>query len=122
MFERAARLKLRFSFKGLCTVEDLWDLTVEELDSIFKTLNKKLKEQEGESLLETKTSDDEALELKIDIIKHIVNVKQEERRQYMDQSLKASKKKKLLEIIAMKQDEQYKSMSLEDLNKLIDVL
>ena len=39
MFEIAARNKFRFPFKGMISTEDLWDLSVENLDNVFKTLN-----------------------------------------------------------------------------------
>lgn len=40
IFEFATRNKVRFSFKGLISVEDLWDLSLTNLDSIYKELNK----------------------------------------------------------------------------------
>lgn len=122
MFEKAVRMKLRFPFRGLCSVEDLWDLSVEDLDSVFKELNAELKEAKGESLLETKTKTDEILELKAAIIKRIVAVKLEEQKARENEMLKAEKKQKLLSILAEKQDEQYKGMSIEELNRLVDEL
>ena len=44
MFEIAVRSKMRFPFKGQIFVEDLWDLDVNALDSVFKSLNIKVKE------------------------------------------------------------------------------
>ena len=38
-FEIAIRNKYRFPYKGMITIEDLWDLSVTQLDGIFKTLN-----------------------------------------------------------------------------------
>lgn len=122
MFEKASRLKLRFYYKGLCSTEDLWDLPVTALDYIFKGLNKKLKEQKEESLLETKTKEDEILELQVEIVKHIVHVKILEAKLQEDKVLKSAKKQKIMELIAEKQDASLKDMSIEDLQKMIDEL
>jgi len=78
MFEIAVRSKLRFPFRGLISVEDLWDLNVENLDAVFKELNSQIKRVQEESLLKTKSKQDEELELKINIVKYIVSVKLEE--------------------------------------------
>ena len=75
MFEIALRTKARFPFKGQVSTEDLWDLSVRDLDTIFKALNSQKKRVSEESLLSVTTSEDEELELKIEIIKHIVSVK-----------------------------------------------
>ena len=122
LFEKAARLKLRFEFRGQCYVEELWDLPVTALDMIFKSLNVKLKEQEGESLLEKKTQADEVLELKVNIVKHIVEVKLREYVDREDLVLKAGQKQKVLGIIAEKQDANLRDLSVEDLKKLANDL
>lgn len=120
MFENAARMKLRFSFRGQISVEDLWDLTVEDLDGIFKSLSSELKDQKGESLLEKKTKNDEILELKVGIIKHIVMVKLKEQEMRENEIIRSGKKQKLLGILAEKQDEQYRNLSIEDLTERIN--
>ena len=79
MFEIATRTKMRFPFKGLISVEDLWDLNVQNLDKIFKTLNSQRKEAQEESLLNAKSSEDEVLDTQIAIVKYIVGVKLEEK-------------------------------------------
>ena len=43
MFEVAVRNKMRFPYKGLISVEDLWDLSVEAIYTVFKSLNYKVK-------------------------------------------------------------------------------
>jgi hypothetical protein len=122
MFEKATRLKLRFTHKGLCTVEDLWDIPLESLDRIFKDLNIKLKAQKEESLLETRSKEDEILDLKISIVKHIVEVRLSEQKARTDLAAKSAKKQKLLGIIAEKQDNALRDMSVDELTKLVDDL
>jgi hypothetical protein len=122
MFEKATRLKLRFTHKGLCTVEDLWDIPLESLDRIFKDLNIKLKAQKEESLLETRSKEDEILDLKIAIVKHIVEVRLSEQKARTDLAAKSTKKQKLLGIIAEKQDSALRDMSVDELTKLVDEL
>ena len=122
MFEKAVRLKLRFNHKGLCTVEDLWDIPLESLDRIFKELNTKLKTQKEESLLENRSKEDEILDLKISIVKHIVEVRLSEQKARTDLAAKSAKKQKLLGIIAEKQDTELRDLSVDELTKLVDDL
>ena len=119
MFEIATRNKFRFPFKGVISTEDLWDLSVESLDNVFKTLNSEMKKTKEESLLRTKSKDDEVLELKIEIVKHIVAVKQEEKEARERKFLDRERNQKIMSIIAAKQDEQLHNMSVEELQKLL---
>lgn len=119
MFEIAARNKFRFPFKGMISTEDLWNLSVENLDNVFKTLNSEMKKTKEESLLSTKSKADEMLELKIEIVKHIVTVKQEEKEAREKKFLDRERNQKIMSIIAAKQDEQLHNMSVEELQKLL---
>ena len=68
MFEKASRLKLRFDvpvgsvYKGTLKVEDLWDVSVETLDSMFKAINTQLQSSATESLLQTRSKADDVLD------------------------------------------------------------
>ena len=72
IFEYATRNKVSFPYKGNVWVEDLWDLSVTELDKVFKTLNSQRKQSQEESLLNTKSKEDEIVDVQIAIVKHIV--------------------------------------------------
>ena len=122
MFEYATRNKVRFPFKGLISVEDLWDLSLTNLDSIYKTLNKQVKQSEEESLLNTKTTVDKELDVQIAIVKHIVAVKLAEQEAKEKASAKKAQKQKIMAIIASKQDEALQNSSVEDLQKMLDEL
>lgn len=119
MFEMATREKMRFPFKGVISVEELWDLDVKSLDAIFKTLSSQLKESKEESLLDVKSKQDCELENKIEIIKYIVSVKLEESSQRALAKEKKEQKQKLLEILSEKENESLMNMSLEEIKKKI---
>ena len=122
MFEQAIRSKFRFSFKGMVSTEDLWDLNVKDLDSIFKTLNSQLKQVKEESLLDTKTKQDKELDMKIEIVKYIVKVKLEEDNLRLKAKAQKEQKQKILEILSTKQDESLQNKSIEELNAMLDEL
>ena len=122
IFEFAARNKIRFPYKGLITVEDLFDLSLTNLDSIYKTLNKQVKQSEEESLLSTKASVDTELEVQIAIVKHIVSVKLAEKEAAEKASAKKAQKQKIMSIIATKENEALQNSSIDDLKKMLDEL
>jgi hypothetical protein len=103
-------------------VEDLWVLPLKDLDTIFKGLNSQLKQVKEESLLDTKTKQDEELDIKIEIVKYIVKTKLEEDKLKVDAKAKREEKQKLLELLASKKDDNLKSMSVEEIQKRIDEL
>lgn len=122
IFEYASRNKVRFPFKGMISVEDLWDLSLTNLDSIYKTLNKQVKQSEEESLLSTKASVDTELEVQIAIVKHIVSVKLAEKEAAEKASAKKDQKQKIMSIIATKENEALQNSSIDDLKKMLDEL
>lgn len=119
LFESATRSKMRFPFKGMISVEDLWDLSLTNLDSVFKTLNAEAKKSEEESLLNTKSKEDEEISNKIEIVKYIVGVKLDEKKKREDAKKNAEMRQRLLEIKAKRQDAALENMSDEDLDKAL---
>lgn len=119
LFESATRSKMRFPFKGMISVEDLWDLSLTNLDSVFKTLNAEAKKSEEESLLNTKSKEDEEISNKIEIVKYIVSVKLDEKKKREDAKKNAEMRQRLLEIKAKRQNAALENMSDEDLDKAL---
>lgn len=122
IFEYATRNKVRFSFRGLISVEDLWDLSLTNLDSIYKELKKQSKQSEEESLLNIKTQEDEFLNVQIEIVKYIVSVKLAEKEAREKASAKKAQKQKIMSIMAAKQDEALQNSSIDELQKMLDEL
>lgn len=122
IFEYATRNKVRFNYRGLISVEDLWDLSVTELDKIYKDLNKLVKQSQEESLLTIKSEVDERLEVMIAIVKHIVGVKLDEQTTREKAAAKKEQRQKIMSIMAKKQDESLENSSMEELQKMLDDL
>ena len=122
MFEVAVRNKFRFPFKGVISVEDLWDLSVQQLDGIFKTLKSQEKKAQEESLLDTRTPEDEALKTKIDIIRYIVGVKLDEAKQAERAKENHDQKQKILGILAEKQDADLRNKTPEEPQAMLNQL
>lgn len=127
MFEKAGRMKLRFTTtRGNISTEDLWDLPLISykgtfsLDDLAKQLNRQSKEHGEESFVTKRNSANETLELKFEIVKHIIKIRLEELEQRNNAAALAAKKKKILEIIAGKEDEELASQSVSDLKKLVE--
>ncbi len=115
-FEKATRLRLRFeTSRGNLNVEDLWRLPLAELDKLAIALNKQLKESSEESFIKAKSKDNKLLELRFDIVKHIIETllsEDEERKKAAD---KRAKREQLLELIAKKKNQELEGKSLEEL-------
>ena len=119
LYEVTTRENYLFPFKGMINVIDLWNLSLTNLDSVFKTLNAEVKKSEEESLLNAKTKEDEDLTNKIEIIKYIVNKKLAEKEAREKEKKNKEKRQRILEIKAKRQDEALENMSDEDLDKLL---
>lgn len=128
MFEKATRLKFRFpSAVGNLTVEDLWDLRLTNgnrvsLDNVAKAINKQLKSENEESFVNARTKNNEELELKLEILKHIIRVKQDEKTAFEQATERRIKRQKILEIIENKENTELASKELGELRAMIDEL
>jgi hypothetical protein len=125
LFQAAARQKFRFeSPRGLLSVEDLWDLpltgnsTKPNLDDVARVLHKQLKESDNEvSFVRPAVKATTDLQARFDIVKHVIEVKVAERDLAAAAADKADKKRKLMELIARKQDAVLESASIDDLQR-----
>lgn len=125
IFEKAARMKLRFeSPKGDLTVEDLYDLPLTKsnganLNDVAKTVNRALKSAEEEDFVHKVTMKTEYLQMKLDIVKHVIATKIAENEEARLASVKKVQKERILEILDQKQNESLKGKSEEELHQLL---
>ena len=121
LFKVAAKKKYRFAFKGQISVEDLFDLTPEQLDSIYRNLKAQQKNQAEESLLQTVSKEDRVLANKIEIVKTIVQDKLAAQERAKKAANQKAQNQRILEIMADKQDQALKEKSLEELQQMLIV-
>lgn len=127
MFEKATRMRLRFETSaGFIDTEDLWQLPLTSnrgkvnLDDIAKDLHKKLKNDDEVSFVYKDKKLESLDQLRFDIVKHIIDVKIAEREAEADAAARKEKKQRVLALIAEKQDENLRGMSLEQLTAMVN--
>lgn len=121
VYKKAAQKKLRFQFRGLVSVEDLFDLGTVDLDAIYRGLKQKQGDA-SEGLLQKRTKEDVVLALKLEIVEDVFKTKQAEADARKLAADRKARKERILEIMETKQDEALMEKPLEDLEKMLDEL
>jgi hypothetical protein len=123
LFEQASRLKLRFTMsKGVVSTEDLWDLRMEDLDTIAIALNKQIKDSSEVSFIKRRTTANKTLELAFEVVKYIIEVRIAEKEAKQASAERASKRAKLQELIDKKQESALEGKSIEELQAEMNAL
>jgi hypothetical protein len=132
IFMQASRNKLRFqTTKGALSVEQLWDLPLTSttgavsLDSIAVEVFSRLENAPVTSFVRTApvlTKDQQDDTLRLDVLKAIIEIKQAENSARLAASEKAEKKRKLLELLAKKQEASLESLSEAEILKQLEAL
>lgn len=125
IYKFAAQRKLRFpSVRGDLCVEQLFDLPLKsaggfDLDSVARGINTKLKVAGEESFVEDVTVDPQkqALSVALEVVKDAIKTRQEENAAKMNRLKKVEERKKILDAISAKKDQQLTAASLEELEK-----
>ena len=122
LFEIATRKAIRFpSIKGELSTEQLWQLPLTskvgvDLDTLAKAINKELKSTEEESFVATNSNPRRNdLQVKLDILKHIIGVKQEEIAAATKRQANAVERQKLQELLARKNDQALEALTPEQI-------
>ncbi len=119
LFEIATRNKYTFPYRGQIGVSDLWDLKLNQLNELFKTL-KSMYPATDESLIETETTETYELDRKVEIVKYVFSVKKQEQVEREVAAEKRIKKVRLQELLAKKQDEGLNALSEQELQDMLN--
>jgi hypothetical protein len=129
IFEYATRNKLRFaSIRGLLTVEQLWELSLQskegfDLDSVAKTVNMELKSQAEESFVSTTPAPKKReLEIALEVVKHIIAFKLEQAEMVRLRKARTDERERLLNILASKEEQALNELTPDEIRKRLDAL
>ena len=128
IYKKAAKKKLRFSTnRGSLPVEQLFDLPKEEIRQLVIKAREDARKSSGEvndselsfldSPAKAKATDNE---LRFEILKDIYLTKKTAEEKAQKKAEAKANNKKLLEIIARKQDEALEKKSIKDLEKMLE--
>jgi len=120
MYKELSKLKERFQTnRGLLSVEQLWDLSLADLDALAVKLESEYKNSKGKSFLLKKNKKDKTIKLKFDVVLDILTSKIEDAELLSTASENKAHNQKILNLIADKLDENLKELSVNELEKLM---
>lgn len=128
-FYQAMRKHLRFpTTAGELTTEQLWEIPMTSskgvsLDSIAKNTHRTLKDMDEESFVTaSKNPEKKLLELKLDVLKEVIRIRQEENAELSETISKKHLKQQLTDILAQKQQKSLLDLSEEEIQKKLKEL
>ena len=115
-FIEASRRKIRFTSKrGSLTVEDLWDLSLTDLDTIAQALHNKVEQEPEKSFIKKRTVISKDFKVAFEVVLHVINTKLVEEEKKEEAIIKKQKKQSVLALIESKENEALSSKSIEEL-------
>jgi hypothetical protein len=119
-FKLASQQKLRVQTgRGLLSIEQLWDLPLEELDALAVSLEAEHKQSGKKSFLVKTSVKDKTAKLRFDVVLDILNTKVDEAQALSDAKEIKEHNNKILNLIADKKDESLKGKSIKELEKML---
>ena len=119
----ALRKGIRFQYKGIISTEDLFELDTKDLQGLYRMYSREYKDL-TEDVLDPSIENQEANEamLRRDIIRGVYSIKLSEQMARQDAQAKEEARQELLSIMAEKQKDELKDLSMEELQAKLDNL
>lgn len=119
-FKEATRSKTRFqTTKGPLSAEQLWDLSLEDLDNTAVKLQDEYESSKGKSFLNKRTVKDKGLKLQFDVVLEVLETKKEESEKAKQALEDKAYNQKILEVMAGKKDKALEGKSLKELESML---
>lgn len=120
MYKEASKLKLRIPTPvGQLSVEQMWGLSIPQLDEIAVSLEDSVNKSQRKSFIAKSSVEDKVAKLRFDITLDILEAKVASSEAEANRLETKAHNDKILSLIAEKEDNDLKDMSVEDLQKLL---
>src|SRR6476620_308105 len=120
IYKKAAQNRLRFATsKGTLTAEQLFDLSLTDLDNLAVFLKASYEESKGKSFIKKKTVKDANIKLQFDIVIDVLETKMAEAEAAQEAKDTKEHNQKILSLIVEKKDEELKGKSVRELEKML---
>jgi len=119
-FKLASQQKLRFqTSKGLLSTEQLWDLSLNDLDTLAVLLEEESTKAGRKSFLVRSSAKDKTAKLKFDIVIDILSTKVEDANAASEAQEIKEHNKKIINLISEKKEETLKGKSIAELEAML---
>jgi hypothetical protein len=122
LFAQATKAKLRF---GNFSTEDLWDLSLKDLDKLAISIDSQL-EGKTKSFLENpdpkEAKNQSQQRLALEVLKFVISVKQAENKARLEASAKKNQKEFLSSLLDKKRMEQLENLTVEEIEAQVAAL
>ena len=116
--EKGTKLKLRFPIKGMCSIEDLWDVDLTLLDEYAMSLDAEL-EKKHKSYLSKKIVKNPMKKLRFDVAIRIIELRMDALQRNEQTQENKLLREKAARILADRKDSAMEELSDKDLKKII---
>jgi hypothetical protein len=116
IYKKAAQKKIRFETSfGMLTSEQLFDLTLNQLDELAVSYNEANERSTTKSFLSEKTEENKIVKLKFDIVLDVLNTKLANQQRAAKTEETKLRNQKILNILQQKKDSELMGLSIEEL-------
>lgn len=130
MFETASRKLFRYqTIRGLVSTDDLWNMPLSsnngfDLDNVAKAIHQEIQTMSVTSFVTTSSNSakKDELEVKLEIVKHIIADKLEQKAKRENAAAKATERQALLEVLNKKEQSALENLTPEQIKAKIAAL
>lgn len=120
IFKQATKEKLRFTTsRGMLSSEQLWDLSLTDLDALAVSLETAHAQSAKKSFLAKTSAKDKVVKLQFDVVLEVLNTKVAEQEAATEARETKEHNEKIIDLIAEKENDALKNKSIKELRAML---